>query len=292
MSNDEKRCGKGSIVAIIKGTKSDIISPILKKIAEGKRRSVKYIAMDFAPSMAKIARESFSKATQVIDRFHVQKLINDTVQDCRVKHRWVAQQIEDEHMENCKKNKVKYKPSVFQNEETVAQLFIRARYALNVSRNEWPESQVERMGILFNHFPELEDAYQIAQDFRHISFSKTQVEKVKQMHKNHVYNITNENLFRADKKRILSETEFIVAFYKTQLNTWYNNIEKNDTDGMFKSVMKTFQQRANEIINYYIHGFTNARAEALNAKIKNFRRNLRGVKNKTYFQFRLKNLLG
>ena len=278
-------------MAIIKGTKSEDVIKILRKISEGKRRSVKYIAMDFAQSMAKIARESFVKATQVIDRFHVQKLINDTVQDCRIKYRWVAQDIENEYMENCKRLKEKYKPSVFDNDETVAQLFIRSRYALSTSCFEWTASQKERMEILFNHFPEVQSAYQIAQDFRNISFSKTQIEKIKQLHQNHVYNITNENLFKDDKKRILTENEYIVAFYKTQLNAWYNNIQENDTDGMFKTVMKTFQQKANEIINYYINGFSNARAEALNAKIKDFRRNLRGVKNQTHFQFRLKNLL-
>ena len=77
-------------------------------------------------------------------------------------------------------------------------------------------------------------------------------------------------MFKVDKKGILTENEYIVAFYKTQLNAWYNNIQGNDTDGMFKAVMKTVQQKANEIITYYINGFSNARAEALNAKIKDF----------------------
>ena len=49
--------------------------------------------------------------------------------------------------------------------------------------------------------------------------------------------------------------------------------------------------KSTQIINYYINGFSNARAEALNSKIKDFRRNLRGVKNQTYFLFRLKNIL-
>ena len=177
VSNDEKRCGKGSIVAIVKGTKSEEVIKVLRKISEGKRRFVKYIAMGFAKQMVKIARESFVKATHVIDRFHVQKLINDTVQDCRIKYRWVAQDIENEHMENCKRLKEKYKPSVFDNDETVAQLFIRSRYALSTSCFEWASSQKERMEILFNHFPEVQSAYQIAQDFRNISFSKTQIEK-------------------------------------------------------------------------------------------------------------------
>ena len=38
----------------------------------------------------------------------IQKLINDTVQDVRIKNRWSAQEIEDKDREKCKKKKTKF----------------------------------------------------------------------------------------------------------------------------------------------------------------------------------------
>lgn len=47
--------------------------------------------------MRKIVRSEFPKASRVIDRFHIQKLACDAVQELRIKHRWNAiQQANDE----------------------------------------------------------------------------------------------------------------------------------------------------------------------------------------------------
>ncbi|WP_143748607.1 transposase, partial [Chryseobacterium indoltheticum] len=46
----------------------------------------------------------------------------------------------------------------------------------------------------------------------------------------------------------------------------------------------------NEILNYFERRSTNASAESFNAKIKNFRLQLRGVRDKTFFLFRLSKL--
>ncbi|WP_336718801.1 transposase, partial [Chryseobacterium mucoviscidosis] len=47
----------------------------------------------------------------------------------------------------------------------------------------------------------------------------------------------------------------------------------------------------NDILNYFQARSTNAAAESFNAKIKNFRLQLRGVKDRTFFLFRLTKLL-
>ena len=60
----------------------------IKKIRAKLRYIVKNIALDLSSSMAKMARECFPNALQVIDRFHVQKLINEAIQDTRVRYRW------------------------------------------------------------------------------------------------------------------------------------------------------------------------------------------------------------
>lgn len=291
VSNDTAKCKKGAIVAIVKGVKSDVVSAALNKIRAKLRYGVQYIAMDFSKSMSRIARISFKNAIHVIDRFHVQKLINDTVQDVRIKNRWKAQEIDDNDREKCKTKGTKFERTIFFNEETIAQLFTRSRYALTQMNSLWSESQKERIEILFNHFPDVQIAYNIAQDFRNIIFNKDEIKKIKKRYINYAQREEILNLIRETNNRILSENEYIVGHYRTMLNIWYNNVEKSDEDGAFRSIIKTFQDKATEIINYYINGFSNARAEALNSKIKDFRRNLKGVRNQTYFLFRLKNIL-
>ena len=89
----------------------------------------------------------------------------------------------------------------------------------------------------------------------------------------------------------MTEHQYIIACYKTKLAVWFHYVDKNDVDGLFSSVKETFKTKHDKIINYFIDGFSNARAESLNAKIKDFRRRLRGVKDKTFFLFRLQNIL-
>ncbi|WP_228442972.1 transposase [Chryseobacterium nematophagum] len=45
-----------------------------------------------------------------------------------------------------------------------------------------------------------------------------------------------------------------------------------------------------DILNYFDNKTTNASAESFNAKIKNLRMQLRGVKDRTFFLFRLSKL--
>ncbi|MFI3321872.1 MAG: transposase [Rikenellaceae bacterium] len=130
VSNDEAGCQKGSLIAIVKGIKSEEVSKYLQKINKKLRTEVEHIALDLSPSMAKIARECFPYAEQVIDRFHVQKLVNEAVQEVRIAARWEAKAIEDKSRDECKEKKIKYTPSIFDNDETVFQLFTRSRYAL------------------------------------------------------------------------------------------------------------------------------------------------------------------
>ena len=49
-----------------------------------------------APNMKLIAKTCFTRAVQVIDRFHVQKLASEAIQEIRIKYRWEAIDIENE----------------------------------------------------------------------------------------------------------------------------------------------------------------------------------------------------
>lgn len=291
VSNNDRGCKKGSLVAIIKGTKSDIVFNKLNKIRAKLRYDVKTITLDLSHSMAKIARESFPNAMQIIDRFHVQKLINDAVQDTRIKHRWIAQAIEDKFKEKCEKANIKYKPTLFDNDETVAQLFTRSRYALMMDKMDWTKSQVERMKILFDNFPDVEIAYDIAQNFRKIMNARNEVKMVKKSYNAYVCRKEIIQLLTGHKQDIITLERYIKGYFRVFLVKWYDYVDKKDVDGIFKSVKETFKSRHENILNYFLDGFSNARAEALNSKIKDFRRNIRGVKNQTFFLFRLQNLL-
>ena len=53
-----------------------------------------------AGNMGLIVKKSFPEATLVIDRFHVQKLALDALQEIRIKHRWEALDAENDAIEN------------------------------------------------------------------------------------------------------------------------------------------------------------------------------------------------
>lgn len=62
LTNKAKKGKKGALVAMVKGTVSDTVIEVLHKIPESKRKSVKEIMLDLAPTMERIAKRSFPKA--------------------------------------------------------------------------------------------------------------------------------------------------------------------------------------------------------------------------------------
>ncbi|WP_430810219.1 MULTISPECIES: transposase [unclassified Carboxylicivirga] len=55
----------------------------------------------------------------------------------------------------------------------------------------------------------------------------------------------------------------------------------------FATIRRTFETHHETIINYFNGRSTNAAAESFNAKIKDFRRQFRGVKDVNFFLYRL-----
>ncbi len=55
----------------------------------------------------------------------------------------------------------------------------------------------------------------------------------------------------------------------------------------FATIMNTVKINYQGIVNYFENRSTNAAAESFNAKIKAFRSQSRGVRNKEYFLYRL-----
>ena len=90
VTNREARTREQSLVAVVAGTKAEDVIAVLKRIDEERRNAVEEVTLDLSDSMRKIVRTAFPKASRVIDRFHIQKLACEAVQELRVKHRWDA----------------------------------------------------------------------------------------------------------------------------------------------------------------------------------------------------------
>ncbi|MFL0141952.1 transposase, partial [Tenacibaculum maritimum] len=75
----------------------------LYKIPSAKPNKVKEITLDMAYSMKLIVKRCFPKSVQVTDRFHVQKLALDALQNIRIKHRWKAIDQENNQIKEAKK---------------------------------------------------------------------------------------------------------------------------------------------------------------------------------------------
>jgi transposase len=113
VTNKEAKGKKGAIVAIVAGTKSETVINHLQKISSYKRNQVIEITLDIANSMKLIATKVFPKAKQVTDRFHVQKLALEAVQEIRIKLKWEALDRENEAITQAKLNKTKFITEAF-----------------------------------------------------------------------------------------------------------------------------------------------------------------------------------
>ncbi len=107
-----------------------------------------------AGSMQKIAKRCFPGAMQVVDRFHVSKLVYEAVQDLRIAYRWQVMKDENRKIKEAKAKGESYEPKVFSNGDTLRQLLARSRYLLFKAPDKWLQSQKVRAKLLFEQFPE------------------------------------------------------------------------------------------------------------------------------------------
>lgn len=109
-----------------------------------------------AGSMKLIAKQCFPNAIQMVDRFHVQKLAAESVQELRIQYRWQAIDLENEIIKQSRDKKVKPEIQIFENGDTRKQLLARSRYLLYKSREKWTENQSTLAKILFREYLDLE----------------------------------------------------------------------------------------------------------------------------------------
>jgi transposase len=251
LTNKSAKGRKGSIVAMVKGTSSATVNEVLERLPEEASNSVKEITLDMAGSMRSIAVRNFPNAVRVIDRFHVQKLTYDALQEMRITLRWDAINEDTEAREQAKTNDYEYIPDILENGDTKKQLLVRSRYLLFKSADKWTDSQKRRAAILFELYPEMKKAYSLTHSLRMI-FSKNKVKAV--------------------------------AY--TSLARWFNDVAESGFKS-FDTISATVYEHYPEILNFFDNRSTNASAESFNAKIKAFRATQRGVRDISFFLFRL-----
>jgi transposase len=254
VTNKASRGRKKALVAMIQGTQADRIAEVLEKIPERVRNQVEEVTMDMAPSMISSVRRCFPNANQVIDRFHVQKLAHDAVQEIRIKYRWLVIDQETSYYTLAKANDKIYTPELLSNGDTLKQLLARSRYLLFKHHSKWSQSQKHRAEILFERFPEIKDAYYLS--------------------------IKLGDIFKNAKVKE-------VAFKRMAL--WYNEVEAAGIES-FRTVSRSIQTHYINILNFFNNRSTNASAESFNAKIKAFRATSRGVRDINFFLFRVANI--
>ena len=237
------------------GTDSDTVLHALRQIDSRLRNKVTEITLDLADSMHRICRYAFPRAKRVIDRFHVQKLALEAVQETRIDHRWDAINADTEAREQAKLSGKRYVPVRLSNGDTLKELLARGRYALFMSPEKWTETQRQRIDLMFSLYPDLKETYWLSQHLRAI--------------------FSNENS-TADTARL-------------NLARWYNRVAESGFKS-FNTIAATFHEHSDEIINFFDNRSTNASAESINSKIKAFRAKLHGVNDTKFFIFRLCNL--
>lgn len=266
LTNKAAHGGKGALAAMVRGVASDTVSDILKKVPRGIRRRVKSVTTDLSSAMMLTVRTVFPKAMLINDRFHVQQLVTDAIDQMRIAFRW---QVLAEENKAIKEHRAKRKavhtraekeligewqPVRMENGETKPQIMARSRHIILMHKTKWNTQQQERAAILFCMFPKLEEAY----------------------------NIYLELVDIFNKKSKPAEARLNLA-------RWYNKVEAFGDDG-FSKVVETFENHNATIVNYFQDRLTNASAESFNAKIKAFRTQFRGVGDIKFFMYRLATL--
>lgn len=165
----------------------------------------------------------------------------------------MARDQENEEVRKCRDNKEQYIPFRYRNGDTRRQLLARAKHILTKNRVNWTESQKLRAEIIFENYPDLRYAYQLAQELTDIYNSRISVDKA-----------------------------------RTMLARWYDAVEAMDF-GPFQTVLNTFRNHYQTILNFFVNRDTNAFAESFNSKLKAFRNQFRGVRDIPFFLYRLEN---
>jgi len=132
------------------------------------------------------------------------------------------------------------------------ELIRRVQHAITQSPDKWNDEMKKTVEHVFEKHNDLKRAYQISQNFKHWY----------------------------DYQNFIKSNDEITS----NLHQWYYQASEVKE---FGSVIKMIRKHEDEIINFFRHGMSNARAERLNGKIQRFVSNNYGIKNKDFSIYRI-----
>ena len=263
LTNKSAHGGKGALVAMVRGVASDAVSAVLKMVPVEQRGKVETVTTDLSSAMRLTARSVFHKAKLINDRFHVQQLMSEAIDQMRIAFRWEVLDAENkaikEHRAKRRAARTRaekdligeWEPEKMANGETKPQIMARSRHIILMHKSKWNAQQQARAEILFQMFPDLGRAYNLY--------------------------LSLVDIFNKKCKPGVA---------RLSLARWYNDVEAFGYEG-FSKVVETFENHNDTIVNYFEDKLTNASAESFNAKIKAFRTQFRGVGDIKFFMYRL-----
>ena len=241
----------GKIAMMVESTKAEEVEQAIELFGTDLHK-VKNISMDMSPTYALVCGNLMPRATQVIDKFHVMKYVYDAVSEVRIR-------IRKELTANLTKGKKKTEEDKQKLSEL--ELIRRVQHAITQSPDKWNDEMKKTVEHVFEKHDDLKMAYQISQNFKHLCFARSA---------RHWYDYQN---FIKSNDEITSN-----------LHQWYYQASEVKE---FGSVIKMIRKHEDEIINFFRHGMSNARAERLNGKIQRFVSNNYGIKNKDFSIYRI-----
>lgn len=288
LSNKDGHGRNGTVVAMVRGTKSCDVVRQLMRIPEDERLAVTEVTMDFSDSMYAVVSQCFPNATVVIDCFHIIRRCGEAIEELRLKSKRQAlkeqRKLQADHRKRQaarvkarkayrRKHPKKYKgrirgrkparlnsryvPETLANGDTKVELLTRSRGLLAKSPDRWNDTQKERARLVFENYPDIKEAFSLINSLRAV--------------------------FR---NRGLDRDMAGVA-----LHSWYEKVAKC-TLREVKSARDAIKAREDHVLNYFINRSTNASAESLNSKIKGFRSLLHGVSDLKFFMYRVSRIFG
>lgn len=240
----------GKIALLAETMRIDELTNLINKIPHI-RQQVKEITLDMSPTYEKLCEQNFPDAILIADKFHVVKHVVEAVQAVRTR-------LKQEELSalplTTKERKQVEKETRLINGETRIEMLTRSRYLLFKMQDKWTPSQQKRASLLFDTFPTLRTVYGLTQQIRGW-LDKTNVGKPPW------------------------EIE-------RQLIAWYDEADKHNLPEV-QNLIRLIGDHEEKIMNYFIKGKTNAKAEGINSKIQRFITANYGVRDKDFFMYRL-----
>lgn len=240
----------GKIALLAETLRVDELGNLIDKMGDA-RQLVKEVTADLSPTYERFCEQSFPQATVIADKFHVVKHIVEATQTMRL--RLKQEELSALPLSKRQRREVELATKLI-NGETRIEMLTRSRYLLFKRQANWTHTQQKRAQLLFETYPSLHTAYQLTEQLRHW--------------------LDRKNIGKKDWE------------LEKELIEWYEVAEQQKLPEI-ENLIRLIGNNEQKIMNYFINGKTNAKAEAMNSKIQRFITSNYGVRDTDFFMYRL-----